>query len=53
VDQLGGKTYYIYDEPLKESFYRIAKHNDLGYHAKADTLEKLAEKLNIDKNNIN
>lgn len=52
LDQPDGKVYYIYDEPLKESFYRLTKHNDLGYHVKADTIEELAEKLNIDKDNL-
>lgn len=52
LDQPDGEVYYIYDQPLYESFYRLQKHNDLGYHVKADTLEELAEKLNINKDNL-
>lgn len=53
LDQPDGKVFYIYDQPLKESFYRLHKHNDeLGYHFKADTLEELAEILDIDGDNL-
>lgn len=52
LDQPEGKVYYIYDQPLYESFYRLQKHNKLGYHTKANTLEELAEKLNINKENL-
>lgn len=52
LDQPDGEVYYIYDQPLYESAYRLQKHNDLGYHVKADTLEELAEILNIDKDNL-
>lgn len=52
LDQPDGKVYYIYDQPLQESFYRLQKHNDLGYHTKAATLEELANKLSIDKDNF-
>lgn len=49
LDQPNGKVFYIYDQRLKDSFYRLTKHNDeLGYHTKADTLEELAEELGID-----
>lgn len=47
LEQPNGKVYYIYDQRLYDSFYRLKKHNDLGYHEKADTLEELAEKLGI------
>lgn len=43
-----GKVFYIYDQPLYESFYRLKKHNLLGYHTKAETLEELAGVLKID-----
>ena len=48
LDQEGGKAFYIYDQRLYDSSYRLKKHNDLGYHVKADTLEELAEKLGVD-----
>ena len=48
LDQEGGKAFYIYDQRLYDSAYRLKKHNDLGYHVKADTLEELAEKLGVD-----
>lgn len=49
LDQPNDKVFYIYDQRLKDSFYRLTKHNDeLGYHTKADTLEELAEELGID-----
>ncbi len=47
LDQPNGEVYYIYDQRLHDSFYRLQKHNNLGYHTKADTLEELAEKLSI------
>lgn len=47
-----GNVYYIYDQPLYDSFYRLKKHNELGYHVKGETLEELADKLGIDKDNL-
>lgn len=47
-----GDTFYIYDQTLFDSAYRLKKHNDLGYHVKADTLEELAEKLGINAENL-
>lgn len=47
-----GKVFYIYDQRLYESFYRLKKHNDLGYHTKADSLEELAGKLGINANKL-
>lgn len=52
LEQEGGKAYYIYDQKLYDSAYRLKKHNDLGYHFKADTLEELAEKLGINAENL-
>lgn len=52
LEQPNGKAYYIYDQRLYESFYRLQKHNKLGYHEKADTLEELAEKLRINAENL-
>ena len=47
LDQEGG-AFYIYDQDLYEKSYRLQKHNNLGYHVQADTLEELAEKLGVD-----
>ncbi|GAB6085059.1 FAD-binding protein [Alkaliphilus crotonatoxidans] len=52
LEQPNGKVFYIYDQRLYESFYRLKKHNNLGYHQKADTLEELAEKLGINGENL-
>lgn len=45
--QTGSYAYYIYDQDLYDSFYRLQKHNNLGLHTKAKTIEELAKKLNI------
>lgn len=42
-----GKSFYIYDQNLFDSSYRLQKHYGKGYHLKADTLEELATKLGI------
>lgn len=47
LDQPNGKVFYIYDQNLYDTSYRLEKHNKLGYHVKADTLDELAEKLGI------
>ena len=52
LDQEGEQAYYLYDQEAYESFYRLRKHVDLGYHTQADSLEELAEALNIDSNNL-
>lgn len=52
LDQESGKAFYIYDQRLYDSAYRLQKHNDLGYHIKADTLEELAEKLGVNAENL-
>ncbi len=38
LDQEGGKAFYIYDQRLYDSSYRLKKHNDLGYHVKVKVL---------------
>lgn len=48
LEQPNGKVFYLYDQRLYDSAYRLQKHNELGYHVKADTLDELAEKLGID-----
>lgn len=45
--QTGGYAYYVYDQDLYDSFYRLQKHNNLGLHTKAETIEELAKKLNV------
>nr|WP_307776335.1 FAD-binding protein [uncultured Cetobacterium sp.] len=45
--QPGGYAYYIYDQNLYDSSYRLQKHTKMGYHVKADTLEELAKKINV------
>lgn len=52
LEQPNGKVFYVYDQPLYESFYRLQKHNELGYHIKADTLEELAEEIGVNKDNL-
>lgn len=52
LEQEGGKAYYIYDQQLFDASYRLQKHNALGYHTSADTLEELAEKMGINAENL-
>ncbi|MBC2850038.1 FAD-binding protein [Cetobacterium sp. 8H] len=47
-----GKAFYVYDQNLYNSSYRLQKHVAKGYHIKADTLEELATKLQISSNNL-
>ena len=47
LSQPEGKAFYIYDQALYESSYRLQKHTAKGYHVKADTLEELAQKLGV------
>lgn len=42
------KVFYVYDQRLKDSMYRLTKHNELGYHVSADSVEALAEEIGID-----
>ncbi len=46
------KAFYIYDQNLYDSSYRLQKHTAKGYHVKAETLEELADKLGISKENL-
>lgn len=52
LEQPNGKVFYIYDQNLYETSYRLEKHNKLGYHMKADTLEELAEKIGVPVENL-
>ena len=52
LDQPESKVYYIYDQDLYDSSYRLQKHTAQGLHTKASTLDELAEKLNIPAKNL-
>ena len=52
LDQEDGKAYYIYDQQIFDASYRLQKHNALGYHVSADTLEELAEKIGVNAENL-
>lgn len=45
-------AFYIYDQKLYDASYRLQKHTAQGLHVKANTLDELAEKLGIDKDNL-
>lgn len=52
LDQPESKVFYIYDQNLYESAYRLKKHVGQGLHVKADTLEELADKFEIPKDKL-
>ena len=52
LDQPESKVYYIYDQDLYDSSYRLQKHTAQGLHVKANTLDELATKLNIPADNL-
>ena len=45
-------AFYIYDQKLYDASYRLQKHTAQGLHVKANTLDELADKLGIDKDNL-
>ena len=45
-------AFYIYDQKLYDSSYRLQKHTAQGLHTKANTLDELADKLGIHKDNL-
>lgn len=47
LDQPESKVFYIYDQDLYDSSYRLQKHTAQGLHTKATTLDELAAKLNV------
>ena len=47
LDQPESKVFYIYDQDLYDSSYRLQKHTAQGLHTKAATLDELAAKLNV------
>lgn len=51
-DQEGKTAFYIYDQKLYDQTYRLQKHVKQGLHIKAETLDELATKLDINKENL-
>lgn len=45
-------VYYIYDQDSYDNFYRLKKHNDLGYHKSADSVKELADLIGVDEENL-
>lgn len=45
-------VYYIYDQRIYDSMYRPKKHVKAGYHVEANSIEELAEKLDIPAENL-
>lgn len=45
-------AFYIYDQKLYDASYRLQKHTAQGLHIKANTLDELADKLGINKDNL-
>ncbi|WP_308008520.1 FAD-binding protein [uncultured Fusobacterium sp.] len=52
LDQPDSAVFYIYDQKLYDASFRLQKHTAQGLHIKAATLDELADKLGIDKNNL-
>ena len=52
LDQPDSAVFYIYDQRLYDASFRLQKHTAQGLHIKAATLDELADKLGIDKNNL-
>lgn len=48
LDQTDSVAYYIYDEELKNTSYRLTTQEAKGLHQKGATLEELAENLGLD-----
>lgn len=48
LDQPNSEVFYIYDEELYESAYRLQSHVEKGLHIEADSLDALAEELDLD-----
>ncbi len=42
------KVFFVYDQRMKDSFYRLKKHNDLEYHVSAESVEELAQTIGVD-----
>ena len=52
LDQEDGKAIYIYDQRLYDATYRLQKHNNLGYHFKANSLDEIADKFELNAENL-
>ena len=52
LDQPDSAVFYIYDQKLYDASFRLQKHTAQGLHIKAATLDELADKLGINKNNL-
>ena len=52
LDQPDSAVFYISDQKLYDSSFRLQKHTAQGLHTKAATLDELADKLGIDKANL-
>lgn len=47
-----GVAFYVYDQNLYESSFRLQKHTKEGLHMKADTLEELAGMMEVPTENL-
>ena len=52
LDQPDGKTYMIFDQELRDFSYRLGKHVDDGLVEKGETIEELAQKLDINEEKL-
>ena len=50
--QPDGIAFYVYDQNLYESSFRLQKHTKEGLHMKADTLEELAKMMEVPTENL-
>lgn len=50
--QPDGIAFYVYDQNLYESSFRLQKHTKEGLHMKADTLEELARMMEVPTENL-
>ncbi|MGL4402210.1 MAG: FAD-binding protein [Fusobacteriaceae bacterium] len=52
LEQPDSEVFYLYDENLYKSSYRLQKHVGAGLHTKAETLEELADVMGINIENL-
>ncbi|GLI56238.1 flavocytochrome c [Propionigenium maris DSM 9537] len=52
LNQTDGVAYYIYDNTLKDTSYRLTSQEAKGLHTRGETLEELAEKLGLNVDNF-
>ena len=48
----GGEVYMVFDQTLVDSVAAISNYNDMGYFLSADTLEGLADLMDVDKGSL-